>query len=324
MRPARLEPRRGAARARGSSSTTSKCVTASRGVSVSSEWRVGSRRSRPIGASIVPAARARAARRRARGTRARARAAGRAPAAAGTPPRCARRRAAPTCRGRAGGRSRAAPAPPPAPSRRASAVRRACRSRGPAPGWTTSPAGLSTTSRCSSSYGDPQLERLRRRAALGRGAAARTRAPPRPRAGGSSAARAPSTSTRAGREQPLGRRARADLGSAARKRSSRSPRGLLRDDAAASTHVRERRGSRSAATSAPSRIADADHDEAVGEVERRPVAEVEEVGDVAEPDAVERGSRRCRRSGARARPAAADGARRSGRRRRASRRPRRR
>jgi hypothetical protein len=28
--------------------------TASRGVSVSSEWRVGSRRSRPIGASIRP------------------------------------------------------------------------------------------------------------------------------------------------------------------------------------------------------------------------------------------------------------------------------
>jgi hypothetical protein len=34
--------------------STSKCVTASRGVSVSSEWRVGSRRSRPIGASMRP------------------------------------------------------------------------------------------------------------------------------------------------------------------------------------------------------------------------------------------------------------------------------
>ena len=40
-------------------SRTSKCVTASRGSSVSSERRVGSRRSRPIGASMRPLARAR-------------------------------------------------------------------------------------------------------------------------------------------------------------------------------------------------------------------------------------------------------------------------
>ena len=45
---------------------------------------------------------------------------------------------------------------------------------------------------------------------------------------------------------------------------------------------------------------DADDDEGVGEVERRPEAEVEEVRHVAEPDAVERGSRCCRRARSRA------------------------
>ena len=39
---------------RPSSRSTSKCVTAARGVSVSSDCFVGSLRSRPIGASIVP------------------------------------------------------------------------------------------------------------------------------------------------------------------------------------------------------------------------------------------------------------------------------
>ena len=42
-------------------SRTSNQVTASRGVGVSSEWRVRSRRSRPIGASIRPDARLRPA-----------------------------------------------------------------------------------------------------------------------------------------------------------------------------------------------------------------------------------------------------------------------
>ena len=53
VRPPRLEPRPRAARAP-SSSSTSNHVTASRGVGVSSEWRVRSMRSRPIGASIRP------------------------------------------------------------------------------------------------------------------------------------------------------------------------------------------------------------------------------------------------------------------------------
>ena len=54
-----LEPDVERARAGRTSAATSKWVIASRGVSVSNEWRVGSRRSRPIGASILPGARAR-------------------------------------------------------------------------------------------------------------------------------------------------------------------------------------------------------------------------------------------------------------------------
>ena len=67
-----------------------------------------------------------------------------------TPRRSVRRRAGPMCPGRAGGRSRAGP-PPPRPRRARPARARACRPRAPAPGWTTTPAGLSTTSRWSSS-----------------------------------------------------------------------------------------------------------------------------------------------------------------------------
>ena len=58
---ARLEPDVSEAHGRGKSSTTVKCVTASRGESVSSECRIASRRSRPIGASIRPLPRARPA-----------------------------------------------------------------------------------------------------------------------------------------------------------------------------------------------------------------------------------------------------------------------
>ena len=70
--------------------------------------------------------------------------------------------------------------------------------------------------------------------------------------------------------------------------------------------------------------ADPDHDEAVGEVERRPVADVDEVGDVAVANAGRPGSRRCRRRAGRARPETARAASRSGRSARASTRPRRR
>ena len=67
-------------------------------------------------------------------------------------PRCARRRAGRTCRGRDGGRSRDARGRR-RPRRRASgAAAGASRSLTPGAGCTVSPAGLSSTSRCSSSY----------------------------------------------------------------------------------------------------------------------------------------------------------------------------
>ena len=53
VRTAGLEPHSKSV-VRGSASATSKCVTASRGASVSVDIRVRTRRSRPIGASIVP------------------------------------------------------------------------------------------------------------------------------------------------------------------------------------------------------------------------------------------------------------------------------
>ena len=64
------------------------------------------------------------------------------------PPRSGRRPSGPTCRGRAGARCRAGPARRPRPCRasRSTSVPLAR----PAPGWTTRPAGLSTTARCSS------------------------------------------------------------------------------------------------------------------------------------------------------------------------------
>ena len=129
-------------------STSSKWVIASRGVSVSSENRVGSSRSRPIGASIRPVRDAGTAADERECTCARARVAGRGRRGARAPPRSARRPSGPTCRGRAGERSRAARAPRRRRCRRAAST--SVPLARPAPGWTTRPAGLSTTARCSS------------------------------------------------------------------------------------------------------------------------------------------------------------------------------
>ena len=74
-----------------------------------------------------------------------------APSARGGRRRSWRRPAAPRCRGRAGARFPARHGSPPS----APAPPSACASvpvRWPRAGWTTTPAGLSTTSRCSSSY----------------------------------------------------------------------------------------------------------------------------------------------------------------------------
>ena len=134
----------------GSARSTSKCVIASRGSSVSVERRVRTRRSRPSGASIVPAARRRAARRPARGTRASTRARRAGLSAAWNALGARDDEQARTCRGPAGARCPGRSGSSPPATRPASACASVPR-RWPRAGCTTTPAGLSTTSRCSSS-----------------------------------------------------------------------------------------------------------------------------------------------------------------------------
>ena len=130
-----------------SSSTTSKCVTASFGESVSSERRVGSRRSRPIGASIRPLRERGRPRTSARYSRSSPRrfTSARRPSYASSlfettiSPDVSRSR-----RWTIPGRSGSPPARPGIPCASVPVA-------WPAPGCTTSPAGLSTTARCSSS-----------------------------------------------------------------------------------------------------------------------------------------------------------------------------
>ena len=150
-------------------------------------------------------------RRRARGTRASPRAPAPAPAAAGAPPASARRRAARTCRGRAGARCRAAPARR-RPRRRTRAARaRACRCACPGAGMHDEPRRLVDDEQVLVLVRDDEIHRLRLERRSSAPSAARTRAPPRPRACSSSRAARPSTSTPPPLEQPLGDGARADL-----------------------------------------------------------------------------------------------------------------
>ena len=122
----------------------------------------------------------------------------------------------------------------------------------------------------------------------------------------------------AARDQPLGEPARADLGARGEHAvEPRPPQG--RESGESPT----RRGAAVAAVGARERgeqHRDADDDEGVREVERRPVAEVEEVRHVAEPDAVEQVRDAAADHEAERDRAAPDGARPSARRRRASRR----
>ena len=121
----------------------------------------------------------------------------------------------------------------------------------PAPGWTTSAGRLVDDEQVLVLVRDPQVERLglrdrrRLRRVLGEldllPAGEPVALGPRP----------PSTEHGAGGEQPLGRRARADP-DPARKRSSRSP---AADSGTRRGRDTRRRGPRSAATRAPSRIA---------------------------------------------------------------------
>ena len=133
------------------SSRVSNHVTASRGSSVSSDLPGGSRRSRPIGASIRPLRERGRPRTSARYRRSTSRAriaawsAGmRSSERATTSSPDVSRSSRWTIPGRSGS------SPPAAPS--ASSCAASVPAEAPAPGCTVMPAGLSTTTRCSSSY----------------------------------------------------------------------------------------------------------------------------------------------------------------------------
>ena len=205
-------------------------------------------------------------------------------AAARTPRRTARRPAGRRCPGRGGGRCRAAPGLAACELRRA-ATCTSVPSAWPAPGWTTTPAGLSTTSRCSSSQTTAARGGSGSARSRLRGSSSSSSSPPASR--WLFGRGAPSTSTRR-RDSALRRRARADVG--ARRGSGRAARPRASQDVDRAATSSGRRGAgglrRSASDERNEQDHDADDDEAVGEVERGPPAEVEEVGHVPEPDAV--------------------------------------
>src|SRR5512132_1504937 len=156
----------------------------------------------------------------------------------------------------------------------------------PAPGCTTTPAGLSTTNRWSSSYAMPRstCSGSISREASGGSSTSRS-SPPSSRwlfgrARPSTRTLPPSTSRSAAERDPIS-------GTSARKRSSRAPAascGTLSLSVGNRTRPLlralrdEQRGEQDE---------HAEDDEAVGEVERGPEAQVDEVRHVPEPDAVE-------------------------------------
>ena len=253
--------------------------------------RVGSSRSRPIGASIRPGARARPPRDE-REVRPLERAlADERRSGAGAPPR---ERATTSRPGRVAVEPVDDPGPPglPAGELARRARRRACRSRARRPDGRRGPAGLSTTSRCSSSP-DDRAASARRRAAPGAGVggreldllAALEPVALRPRA---------AVDERARLDRALGRAARAERASReeaveplARRLGRNDEHGPLTERAATSSVPPRLLRPAVARRQRAEQDRDADHDEAVGEVERRPPAEVDEVGHVAEADAVD-------------------------------------
>ena len=137
---------------------------------------------------------------------------------------------------------------------------------------------------------DREVHRLRRERARHRRPAPRTRrsSPPASRALFGRAV--PSTRTPPSRTSRSATAREPISGSAARKRSSRSPAAL------SGTRSRVTRTARPVGREERAeQDRDADHDEAVGKVEGRPVAKVDEVGHVPEPDTVDEVGRRCRR-----------------------------
>src|SRR3954452_21400219 len=142
----------------------------------------------------------------------------------------------------------------------------------PPAGWTTSPDGLSTTRRCSSSYAR-RSSRCSRCSGCGAPGPANSTSPP-PCKRHDFARVSPSTLTPAAITRSAAAR---EPTCVATNASSRAP--------AASSGTRTRRTI--CGGEGDQQDADADDDEAVGEVERGPVLEVQEVGDVPEAHAVD-------------------------------------
>src|ERR671924_1680841 len=151
----------------------------------------------------------------------------------------------------------------------------------PGDGWTTTPAGLSTTRRWSSSYAIRSSTSSGASCGVASGGSYSTSSPPPSRrllgAGSPSTATRPVSSSRsAAARVPIS-------GRSARNRSSRSPAAL------SGTVTRARSVAARLPVGEEQRPDEDRHpgdDEAVREVERRPVAKIEEIRDMAEPDAV--------------------------------------
>ena len=293
MRPPRLEGD-GEQRVSGINSTTLKLVTASRGLFVSSEIRVGSLRSRPIAASIRP-----------RFDRGRPRTSARY---SRTSSRRLSRALEPAVRLVGAGddeEPRRVPVEAVDDSRplRLLSTRHARPRRPwtsvprvwPAEGWTTMPAGLSTTSRCSSSYATRMSSSSGSRLD-GRRSGTRNLEP---------LARHEPVALRTGRavhehpllrQQTLGGRPRPDFVQAGEKAVQPFACRLGRHVELEVSQASSRRAARRSAPDprlplrgheGEEQCGHADDDEGVGEVERRPEAKVEEVRDVTDAEAVD-------------------------------------
>ena len=188
---------------------------------------------------------------------------------------------------------RRGPPTPAMPGREPEPPQRASRRSRPAPGCTTMPAGLSTTSTSSSSYTIDEGDRLRReRLAAEGGTSISTRSPPRSRC--AALRTSPSTRTRPPRISAWSRARERSVRRTLSQRSSLTPADA---GSTVSTVTAQRaRGGRPVDHETEGEERDADRDRGVGHVEGRPVpaaqVDVHEVDDRAEAHAIDQVSDR--------------------------------